>query len=80
MMSINTSYYMNNGRYAQVHTNVQKPLRTNQSNEPKIKASLDLSVTPSSGLLPFVSGATVNNAVNPRSQREGKGSRLNCLA
>ncbi len=80
MMSINTSYYMNNGRYAQVHTNVQKPLRTNQSKEPKIKASLDLNVTPSSGLLPFVSGATVNNTVSPRSQREGKGSRLNRLA
>jgi hypothetical protein len=79
-MSINTSYYMNNGRYAQVHTNVQKPLRTTQSNQPKIKASLDLSVTPSSGLLPFVSGATVNNTVNTPLQRDGKGSRLNRLA
>lgn len=76
-MSISCSYSMQNNNTANLHSNVTKPLHSANSNQPAIKTSLDLSVNPKSGLMPFV-GAPSN--LNPRVQREGNAKKLNLLA
>jgi len=67
---------MQNNNTANLHSNVTKPLHSANSNQPAIKTSLDLSVNPKSGLMPFV-GPPSN--LSPRVQREGNAKKLNLL-
>ncbi len=75
-MSISCSYSMHTNNTANLHSNVQKPLHSANSNQPMVKTSLDLSVNPQSGLMPFVG---VPSNLNPRVQREGQAKKLNFL-
>jgi hypothetical protein len=68
---------MHTNNTANIHSNVTRPLRSANSNQPAIKTSLDLSVNPNSGLMPFVG---MPNNLNPRVQREGNAKKLNLLA
>ena len=75
-MSISCSYSMFNNNNGNLHSNVSRPLRSANSNQPAIKTSLDLSVNPKSGLMPFVG---VPSNLNPRVQREGNAKKLNLV-
>ena len=77
-MSMNCYYTMNSPRSANLHSNVQKPVNSTQNKQPSIKASLDLTVNPNSGLMPFL-GVSSSGNLNPSVQREGHGKKLNLM-
>ena len=76
-MSISCFYSMNTNNTANLHSNVSKPLLASNTPQPAIKTSVDLSVNPRSGLMPFVNTPT---ALKPTVQREGQAKKLNRFA